>query len=175
MTHRVLNSSFSGAKAHDYRLIQPIHMVKHPGMAVHRLSFLELFDPPCVFVHYGHNIAELLICQAIRTSGCRSKTAVSGMNKDFTKAPSQDMRLDMNLVWSTASQSKELLIELGQEHLLTPKNVKFNHCPVRLKRHPEMDLPLARSVGDIILWSATNEPAVIPCYCSNDATADCTK
>ena len=89
-------------------------MVKHPGMAVRRLSFLELFVPSCMSVRYGHDIAKLLICQAIHTSDYRSKTAVSGMNNDFTKAPSQDIRLDMNLVWLNPSQLKEALIKLGQ-------------------------------------------------------------
>lgn len=97
-------------------------MVKHPGMAIHRHSFLDLSDPACMFVRYGHNIAKLLIYQAIRTSGCRSKTAVSGTNNDFTnapsqEAPSQETKLDMNIVWLTASKSKEALIGLGQEHL----------------------------------------------------------
>ena len=90
-------SRFSGAKGDDYWLFHPNHIVKQPGMAIDG-PFLGLFDPHCMFFHFGHNVAKLLIYQATRTSGCRSKTVVSGTNLDFTNASGQETALDMNIV-----------------------------------------------------------------------------
>ena len=92
-------------------------MEKHPARRFKVFLFSDLFDRHCTFFRFGHNIAKLLIYRAIRTSGCRSKIAVSGTKNDFTNAPGQEIILDLNIVWLTTSRLWEALIRLGQEHL----------------------------------------------------------